>query len=90
MLGGGGYNPWSVGRLWTGVWAALNGIEVPERLPAAGEAVLRGLEFNGNRLGRNPPEHWFTTLRDQPRGGEVRQEIRERVAYLRRRRRLQS
>lgn len=90
VLGGGGYNPWSVGRLWTGVWAALNGIEVPERLPAAGEAVLRGLEFNGNRLGRNPPEHWFTTLRDQPRGGEVRQEIRERVAYLRRRRRLQS
>ncbi|CUH99197.1 acetoin utilization protein AcuC [Leisingera aquaemixtae] len=89
VLGGGGYNPWSVGRLWTGVWAALNGIEVPERLPAAGEEVLRGLGFNGNRLGRNPPEHWFTTLRDQPRGGEIRQEIRGRVQFLRRRRRLQ-
>ena len=26
--------------------------------------------------GRNPPEHWFTTLRDAPREGPVRDEIR--------------
>ena len=25
VLGGGGYNPWSVARCWAGVWAALNG-----------------------------------------------------------------
>ena len=56
----------------------------------AGEAVLRGLEFNGNRMGRNPPAHWFTTLRDQPRGGEVRQVIRERVAFLCERQGLKS
>ncbi|MEO1239262.1 MAG: acetoin utilization protein AcuC, partial [Pseudomonadota bacterium] len=31
VLGGGGYNPWSVGRLWAGVWAVLNGLDVPER-----------------------------------------------------------
>ncbi|MEX0758626.1 MAG: acetoin utilization protein AcuC, partial [Tistlia sp.] len=41
VLGGGGYNPWSVGRAWAGVWATVNGFEVPERLPAAAEAVLR-------------------------------------------------
>ncbi len=82
VLGGGGYNPWSVGRLWTGVWATLNGFEMPERLPAQAEAVLRGLQFPGNRRGRNPPEHWFTTLRDAPRGGEIRDEVRARVRSL--------
>ncbi|MFW8633750.1 acetoin utilization protein AcuC [Cribrihabitans pelagius] len=88
VLGGGGYNPWTVGRLWAGVWATLNGHEVPERLPAGAEGVLRGLAFKGHRLGRNPPEHWFTTLRDTPRGREVRDVIRERVRYLRVRREL--
>ena len=82
VLGGGGYNPWSVGRLWTGVWATLNRHTIPERLPIRAEEVLRGLRFDGNRRGKNPPEHWFTTLRDVPRPGPVREEIRERVAYL--------
>jgi acetoin utilization protein AcuC len=31
VLGGGGYNPWSGGRLGSGVWATLCGAEVPER-----------------------------------------------------------
>ena len=85
VLGGGGYNPWSVGRLWTGVWATLNRAEIPERLPPEAEAVLRALEFRGNSRGRNPPEHWFTTLRDAPRHGEIRDVVRNRVAQLVRR-----
>ncbi|MBD3677497.1 MAG: acetoin utilization protein AcuC [Rhodobacteraceae bacterium] len=83
VLGGGGYNPWSVGRLWTGVWATLSGQEIPDRLPPRGEAVLRGLEWQGNRRGKSPPEHWFTTLRDRPRHGEIRAEVRDRVQALR-------
>lgn len=86
VLGGGGYNPWSVGRLWTGVWATLNGAAIPDRLPAEAQEVLRGLEFRGHRLGKNPPEHWFTTLRDEPRGGEIRPVIRSRIDYLNTRR----
>ena len=82
VLGGGGYNPWSVGRLWTGVWAQLNGFDIPDRLPDEAEAVLRGLRFDGNRRGKNPPEHWFTTLRDTPRPGPVRSEVEDRIAYL--------
>ena len=82
VLGGGGYNPWSVGRLWTGVWATLNGHEIPSRLPSKAENVLRALEFKGNSRGRNPPDHWFTTLRDTPRYGPIRDEIRARVAQL--------
>ncbi|MEM6595079.1 MAG: acetoin utilization protein AcuC [Pseudomonadota bacterium] len=84
VQGGGGYNPWSVGRLWTGNWAVLNGFEIPDRLPVAAEDVLRGLSFEGNRRGRNPPEHWFTTLRDPPRHGPVRDQLRADVATLHR------
>ncbi len=83
VLGGGGYNPWSVGRLWTGVWATLSGAEIPDRLPPRAQAVLRGLEFANNRLGRNPPEHWFTTLRDAPRTGPVSGDVNARLAHLR-------
>lgn len=82
VLGGGGYNPWSVGRLWTGVWAVLAGHPIPENLPDAAQAVLRGLEWQGHSRGRNPPAHWFTTLRDAPRPGPVRDEIRARLAVL--------
>ncbi|MEM7491102.1 MAG: acetoin utilization protein AcuC, partial [Pseudomonadota bacterium] len=82
LLGGGGYNPWSVGRLWTGNWAVLSGRDIPDRLPTEAEAVLRALRFDGNSRGRNPPEHWFTTLRDPPRPGPVRPEVADRVAHL--------
>lgn len=75
VLGGGGYNPWSVARCWAGVWAELNGHAVPERLPPAAEQVLRGLSFH-RAAGRNPPEHWFTTLADAPRPGVVRAVVR--------------
>lgn len=84
VLGGGGYNPWSVGRCWTGVWAVLNGCEIPDRLPEAASAVLRGLGWNGG--GRAMPgETMLTTLLDPPREGPVRTEIRERLAVLARR-----
>ncbi|MGC8525142.1 MAG: acetoin utilization protein AcuC [Acidibrevibacterium sp.] len=79
VLGGGGYNPYSVGRLWAGVWATLNHFALPERLPAAAEAVLRGLTYH-RAAGRNPPPHWFTTLRDAPREGPIRPEIRTLAA----------
>ncbi|MEE4345447.1 MAG: acetoin utilization protein AcuC [Paracoccaceae bacterium] len=82
VLGGGGYNPWSVGRAWTGVWATLTGQEVPDRLPPEAEAVLRALVWHGNRRGRMPPEHWFTTLRDVPRHGPVDDRVRARVDML--------
>lgn len=86
VLGGGGYNPWSVGRLWTGVWATLNSFEIPDLLPREGVDVLAALHFEGNRRGRNPPSHWFETLKDAPRPGPVRTEIEDRVAYLNARR----
>jgi len=76
VLGGGGYNPWSVGRAWAGVWATLAGHAIPDRLPSEAEAVLRALTWRHSR-GRNPPEAWFTTLADSPRGGPIRDDLRE-------------
>ncbi len=75
VLGGGGYNPWSVGRCWAGVWGVLNGFAPPERLPAEAEGVLRGLSWRHSR-GRNPHEHWFVTLADRPRRGPIREQVR--------------
>lgn len=79
LLGGGGYNPWSVARCWALAWAELNGIAPPLRLPEPAEAVLRGLSFH-RAAGRNPAPHWFTTLLDPPREGVVRDEVRALVA----------
>lgn len=74
LLGGGGYNPWTVARCWARGWAVLNNHPVPTRLPPAAEAVLRALTFH-RAAGRNPPEHWFTTLADAPREGPIRPEV---------------
>jgi acetoin utilization protein AcuC len=75
VLGGGGYNPFTVGRCWAGIWATLNDRPIPPVLPPPAEAVLRGLRYS-RAAGRNPPEHWFTTLRDAPRPGPVRDGVR--------------
>ena len=84
VLGGGGYNPWSVGRLWTAIWGRVSGQELPDRLPEAARAVLAALSWNGG--GRPPPApHMLTTLIDAPREGPVRPEIRDRLARLARR-----
>jgi len=82
VLGGGGYNPWSVGRLWTGVWGTLLGKSIPDHLPPEAEAVLRGLSWPGRAAGSNPPDHWFTTIRDEAREGVVKDEVRERLNEL--------
>jgi acetoin utilization protein AcuC len=78
VLGGGGYNPWTVGRCWALIWGTLNDLPIPDRLPPASQAVLRALSFD-RAAGRNPPDHWFTTLLDQPRPGPVRDEIRHLI-----------
>ena len=76
LLGGGGYNPWSVARCWTGFWAIARAMEIPARLPQEAEEILRALSWRHSR-GRNPPEAWFTTLADVPRPGPLREEVRK-------------
>jgi acetoin utilization protein AcuC len=78
VLGGGGYNPWTVGRCWALIWGTLNDFPIPDRLPPDAEAVLGALRFD-RAAGRNPPEHWFSTLLDAPRDGPIRDEIRQLI-----------
>lgn len=81
VLGGGGYNPWSVGRLWTAIWGLVSGRDLPEGLPDHAQAVLAGLGWGGG--GRpDPAPQMLTTLLDAPREGPVRKEIRDRLAVL--------
>lgn len=81
LLGGGGYNPWTVGRLWTLLWADLSGQALPETLPEAARAVLAGLSWQGG--GRPAPSAaLISQLHDAPREGPVRAEIRDRLARL--------
>jgi acetoin utilization protein AcuC len=85
LLGGGGYNPWSVGRLWTGAWGVLNGIDPPRDLNEVPRRVLEALSWSGHRLAKNRPTHWSSTLRDDPRYGPIKEEVRDRVCTLRKR-----
>jgi acetoin utilization protein AcuC len=81
VLGGGGYNPWSVGRLWTAVWGLLSGQPFPDRLPPQAAEVLARLSWGGG--GRPAPApHLLTTLIDAPREGPVRQPVRDGLAML--------
>ena len=79
VLGGGGYNPYTVGRCWAGIWGTLNGHAMPQRLNAAAEAVLRALRYP-RAAGRAVPTRWCTTLRDTPRPGSISAEITQLAA----------
>ncbi|HMB13404.1 MAG TPA: acetoin utilization protein AcuC [Roseovarius sp.] len=83
VLGGGGYNPWTVGRLWSGVWATLNGYEIPDRLPERARAVLAALTWT--RRPAVPPDALIDTLRDVPREGAIADDLRTAIHTLRRR-----
>jgi acetoin utilization protein AcuC len=81
VLGGGGYNPWTVGRLWSGVWATLTGYEIPDRLPEPARAVLAALAWTRRPI--LPPDALIDTLRDTPREGHVPDELRSAIRQLR-------
>ena len=75
VLGGGGYNPWTLARYWSGLWGRLSGREIPRELPAEALAILRGLRCDLIDDEDIRPE-WLTTLADRPNRGAVRDDIR--------------
>ena len=74
VLGGGGYNPWTVARYWAGLWGRLCGQRFPASLPSAAAAVFNGMECDLVDDDEIHPE-WLTTLVDTPNIGPVRPEI---------------
>ena len=74
VLGGGGYNPWTVARYWTGLWGCLAKKEFPGTLPRPAQAILEGLSCDLVDDEDRRPE-WLTTLADAPNRGPVRREV---------------
>ncbi|MDT8319374.1 MAG: acetoin utilization protein AcuC [Xanthomonadales bacterium] len=80
VLGGGGYNPWTVVRCWSGLWGRLSGRELPERLSPQAVALLRSFQCELVDE-EDVPEGWMTTLADPPNDGPVRAQV-ERLPRL--------
>ena len=79
VLGGGGYNPWTLARCWTGLWGRLSGREIPVALPPRAQLVLTKLQCDLVDDDDREPA-WLTALADVPNHGPVRAEIRELAA----------
>ncbi len=81
ILGGGGYNPWTVTRYWAGMWGRISGQPFPERLPDQATEYLRAMEcdlIDDDEI----DEAWLTMLADRPNPGAVRNEIRSLAMQL--------
>ena len=79
VLGGGGYNPWTLARCWTGLWGRLSGRDIPLALAPQARLVLAGLQCALVEDEDRKPE-WLTTLIDAPNDGPVRSDVRDLVA----------
>ena len=76
VVGGGGYNPWTVARCWAGLWARLTGQNIPKRLPTDVQSILEALESDLVDEDEIEPE-WLTTIADRPNTGNLRPEVVE-------------
>jgi acetoin utilization protein AcuC len=75
VLGGGGYNPWTLARYWTGIWATLSRRAIPDLLPERASKVLRALACDLID-GEDVDPRWITTLADAPMPGRIRESVR--------------
>lgn len=71
VLGGGGYNPWTLTRYWSGLWARLAGHPIPDLLPRPARAVLERLSCDLVDEEDMKPE-WLSTIADAPAACAVR------------------
>ena len=74
ILGGGGYNPWTVARYWSGLWGRISGREIPARLPEAAISFMRTMECDLIDE-EDIEESWLTTLADARNPGPVRDAV---------------
>jgi len=74
VLGGGGYNPWTVTRYWAGMWGRIKGMPFPEQLPEEATRYLQSMEcelLDEDEI----DEAWLKTMADSPYPGPVRDAI---------------
>ena len=75
VLGGGGYNPWTVTRYWAGMWGRISGQQMPERLPAEARAFMGRMQCDLIDE-EDIEEQWLTTMADSPYVATIRDEIK--------------
>jgi acetoin utilization protein AcuC len=74
VLGGGGYNPWTVARYWAGMWGRLTGQVMPCELPEEAQTMLG--KMSCDLIDEEDVEPaWLTSLVDSPYNGPVREAI---------------
>jgi acetoin utilization protein AcuC len=79
VLGGGGYNPWTVTRYWAGLWGRLSGRKIPLTLPKEAQHYLRSMQCD--LIDEEDREDaWMTTMADSPYPGRIRDEVRSMVS----------
>ena len=79
LTGGGGYNPWTVSRLWTGFWALMSGRPIPENLPSEATDLLKSLSWQRQTI---PKERLLNSILDIPKEGELRNEVHDLVKKI--------
>ena len=81
VVGGGGYNPWTVARCWTGLWGKIAGYALPATLPESAKQILAALECD--LIDEEDVEAaWLETLVDASSPGPVRDEVKEAVKAI--------
>ena len=76
VLGGGGYNPWTVIRCWAGLWATIAGYDVLSSLTAPAVNLLDSLECDLVDE-EDIDASWLNSIADQPEELPVRPEIKK-------------
>jgi acetoin utilization protein AcuC len=79
VLGGGGYNPWTVTRYWAGMWGRISGREMPGSLPSEARDFMRQMECDLID-DEDIEDQWLTTMADSPYPGAIRDEIKSLLA----------
>lgn len=76
VLGGGGYNPWGVGRAWAALWGMIGGYDYRASINDKTKAILA--KFQSDLIDEDEIQpHWLTSLIDPPNEGIIRNEIVE-------------
>lgn len=75
LVGGGGYNPWTVTRYWTGLWGQISGQSLPDALPQQAVDMLGSMECELVDE-EDIDDTWLTTIEDRPNPGPVREAVK--------------
>ena len=79
LTSGGGYNPWSVSRLWTGFWAILNDIELPSLYTDEGRRLIENLRwFRKDKVNPN----LLSSLKDEQICYRIKQETLDLIKRM--------